>query len=83
MLFEFEPKTKKAQAKVLGKNEKFYYVFFIATREDCRGKREKAKDTSKLSRLTTLNRIGTGSDSTSSRHSKEDRARNMAGGHDV
>ena len=42
MLLEFEPKTVKAKAKVLGKNEQYYYVFFIATREDCRGKREKA-----------------------------------------
>lgn len=37
MLFEFEPATKRVRRSVLGKGE-FYYLFFVATREDARGK---------------------------------------------
>ena len=40
MLLEFEPKTQRAKKKALGKDEQYYYVFFIATRSDCRGKGE-------------------------------------------
>ena len=40
MLFEFEPATKRVRKAVLaaaGVTE-FYYLFFVATREDARGK---------------------------------------------
>ena len=37
MLFEFEPATKAVRKSVLG-SRPFYYLFFIATREDARGK---------------------------------------------
>ena len=37
MLFEFEPQTNAAKVKALKKGEKYYYVFFIGTREDARG----------------------------------------------
>ncbi len=38
MLFEFEPKCDLAKAKALRKGDKYFYVFFIGTRLDCRGK---------------------------------------------
>ena len=40
MLLEFEPKGERSKRKVLRKGEGYYYVFFIATRSDCRGKGE-------------------------------------------
>lgn len=38
MLFEFEPATKRMRKSVLGASQQFYYLFFVATREDARGK---------------------------------------------
>ncbi len=38
MLIEFEPLTASARSLALAKNEKYFYVFFIGTREDCRGR---------------------------------------------
>ena len=38
MLNEFEPRSKSVQAKCFPKGEKYYYVFFIGTRKDSRGK---------------------------------------------
>jgi hypothetical protein len=37
MLIEFEPLTASARSLALAKNEKYFYIFFIGTREDCRG----------------------------------------------
>ena len=37
MLLEFEPQIEKVRAKVFSKGEKYYYVFFIGTREDAQG----------------------------------------------
>jgi GNAT superfamily N-acetyltransferase len=38
MLREFEPATKRVRKSVLGATQQFYYLFFIAAREDARGK---------------------------------------------
>jgi ribosomal protein S18 acetylase RimI-like enzyme len=38
MLVEFEPLTASARSLALTKHEKCFYVFFIGTREDCRGR---------------------------------------------
>jgi hypothetical protein len=38
MLLEYEPLTDAAKAKALRKGETYFYVFFIGTREDCRGR---------------------------------------------
>jgi GNAT superfamily N-acetyltransferase len=38
MLREFEPATKRVRRSVLGSTQQFYYLFFVATREDARGK---------------------------------------------
>jgi ribosomal protein S18 acetylase RimI-like enzyme len=38
MLLEYEPQTEKVKAKAFSKGEKYYYVFFIGTREDAQGR---------------------------------------------
>ena len=38
MLREFEPATKRVRRSVLGSTQQFYYLFFVATREDARGR---------------------------------------------
>jgi hypothetical protein len=38
MLFEFEPLTDAAKAKGLKGEKRYYYVFFVATKEESRGK---------------------------------------------
>lgn len=38
MIIEFEGQTKAAKAKGLGRQKRFYYLFFIGTRDDCQGK---------------------------------------------
>ena len=38
MLFEFEPRAATARSLALTPREKYYYVFFIGTRQDCRGR---------------------------------------------
>lgn len=38
MLSELEPLKHRAKAKVLGKGEKYYYIFFLGTGEEARGK---------------------------------------------
>jgi len=38
MLLEYEPLTDAAKAKGLQRGEMYFYVFFIGTREDCRGR---------------------------------------------
>ena len=38
MLFEYTPLADVAKAKALQKGEKYYYVFFVGTREESRGK---------------------------------------------
>ena len=38
MLSEFEPLTEAAKAKGLRKGEKYYYLFFVGTKEESRGK---------------------------------------------
>ncbi|TKA73891.1 hypothetical protein B0A55_03797 [Friedmanniomyces simplex] len=38
MLFEYEPLTDAARRKALGGQKEFYYVFFVATRAEARGR---------------------------------------------
>ena len=38
MLSEFEPLSEAAKAKGLRKGEKYYYLFFVGTKEESRGK---------------------------------------------
>ena len=38
MLLEFEPLTASARSLAIAKKEKYLYLFFIGTREDCRGR---------------------------------------------
>ena len=38
MLLEYEPQTNAARAKVLKKGEMYFYIFFVGTRDDCRGR---------------------------------------------
>jgi ribosomal protein S18 acetylase RimI-like enzyme len=38
MLLEYEPLTARARALALHPHEKYFYVFFVGTRLDCRGR---------------------------------------------
>ena len=38
MMLDFEPKTDAMKRKAFGKSKMFWYVFFNATKEDCRGR---------------------------------------------
>src|SRR5256885_13395334 len=38
MLLEFEPQTASARSLALARKEKYFYIFFVGTREDCRGR---------------------------------------------
>jgi hypothetical protein len=38
MVIEYTGKSDAVKAKALPSNERYYYLFFIGTREDCRGK---------------------------------------------
>jgi N-acetylglutamate synthase-like GNAT family acetyltransferase len=38
MLIEFEPRTASARSGAIAKKEKYFYLFFIGTREDCQGR---------------------------------------------
>jgi hypothetical protein len=38
MLLEFEPLTARARSLALHSHEKYFYVFFVGTRLDCRGR---------------------------------------------
>ena len=38
MLLEFEPRAAAARSLALGPHERYLYVFFVGTREDCRGR---------------------------------------------
>ncbi|KAF4555211.1 Hypothetical protein D9617_3g022830 [Elsinoe fawcettii] len=54
MLWEYEPKTAAARAKALGSVKSYYYVFFVATRDDSRGNGLSSALLQEAQRMATL-----------------------------